>query len=378
VSPAFDERYNPGWSSRNQGPAVIDTDLVDAIFDTGQQTGRKFVWGICDKTFLLPLPQLPGAVKGETGEDVDELDLRMLAQAGWFSLLRNDDVVAGVPLYIPSRIGEFMKLRRAGYSSVELALFARFEEQIIEYVLAADDLAYLNDDLDLLIRSSQLFLQAVEDSVLRDAAGNPVDRSAEINEARKHLPFFQRLKRDGIPVALRPKIARHAFRVRAFEDVTRVMMLNQDRSCWKAGYSPWVAFRNKGWNMEEGFKAGEIIWDITVRQGLAFDLPEGVPTRLPGFDLLDGEVRVTRTMQPSEYEAQWRHFKLDDYLHALASAKGSPRCLNCLKPLKAGPTQKKKFCGERCRNIAKQRRFRERNPEAAAAIRRRYIESLDE
>jgi len=44
-------------------------------------------WGIFDKQMLLPLAQLPDAVKGETNEETDTEGLRAKAAAGWFPLL---------------------------------------------------------------------------------------------------------------------------------------------------------------------------------------------------------------------------------------------------------------------------------------------------
>ena len=59
------------------------------------------------------------------------------------------------------------------------------------------------------------------------------------------------------------------------------------------------------------------------------------------------------------------------------TVKHIDRCLSCLAALPAGAHMKKRFCGERCKNAAKQRRHRERNPEAVDRARKRYWTSLD-
>ena len=83
---------------------------------------------IFDKKMLLPLEQLPHAVKGETGEEISEQAIRERAMEGWFPLLTGagwEGDREGVPLYVPSRIGMLLQLEREGYGADELRRHAR-------------------------------------------------------------------------------------------------------------------------------------------------------------------------------------------------------------------------------------------------------------
>lgn len=79
----------------------------------------------------------------------------MRAAEGWFPLLKgagfnaNED---GAPLYAPSRIGLLARLERDGWCKDELRLVASHEEWLIDNCLAGDEMPYLDDDLETLIR----------------------------------------------------------------------------------------------------------------------------------------------------------------------------------------------------------------------------------
>ena len=101
------------------------------------------------------------------------------------------------------------------------------------------------------------------------------------------------------------------------------------------------------------------------------------PIRVPGFILRADQITPLRTLRPTEYQQLWHDHDLDGYLHSLSEIRGERRCLNCLVSLSADDAERKLYCSERCRNTVKQRRYRERNPDAVKLAQQRYRQSLD-
>jgi len=313
---------------------MIDIEKVDKLFEVGKTTGMPLQFSIFDKRVLLPVSQLPGAVMGETGEAISEEEIRAQAEEKWFLLLKGagvDSAEEGVPLYVPSRIGLFTNLRRDGYGADELRLIAEIEEWTIENILTVEDLAYIDDDLTLLLVFAKSRIDALEHVV--DGSGRPGSTTAEYGEALRQLEFLQRLQAQGIPDRL----------------VVRI----------------------------EGVKVEGILWDQTLQDAMAYgSMSDPAPIRVPGFLLKGNQVIPTRTLRPAEYGNLWREFDLDEYLECWSTVRGERQCLNCHRALPGEADDRKRFCGEKCRNAAKQRRFRERNPDSVERAQRRYWGSL--
>ena len=357
---------------------MIDVAMVDKMFDGGQATGRPIVFALFDKRVLLSFEQLPDAVQRETSEIISPTELEERALAGWFPLLDHPDGGRGSPLFVPSRIGLYLQLARAGYAPVEIRALAGYEDGIIEHILTADELSYEDNDLDTLLTHTKETILAHEHGSTTDANG-VVDRSEELALQRKYLAFFERLKRDGIPPQTAPKIAMHAYRVRAMNDVLRNMILDQDRSKIRAGYSSWVSVNSTSWSGANGdFQGSGIRWDGTIRSALAhIECDPEPPIRVPGFLLRGERIVSTQTFRPDHYRDAWTEHDIDGFLHAWSALKGERRCLNCVEPLPAETSPKKRFCSEKCRNALKQRRFRDQNPVAVDRARKKYWESVD-
>jgi predicted nucleic acid-binding Zn ribbon protein len=156
------------------------------------------------------------------------------------------------------------------------------------------------------------------------------------------------------------------------------MQLKEDRDKIRSGYSPWVLCNGFSWSANGGYQGRGIRWDGTVRTAVAyFEGDSEPPIRVPGFLLRGERVLSLKTFRPSEYATAWEDLNLDGYLHAWSALKGERRCLQCLEPLPGDSSPSKRFCADKCRNVAKQRRFREQNPEGADRARKRYWESVE-
>ena len=148
---------------------LINMEAVDGWFESSQATGVPFMFAIFDKRSLLPFEQLGDAIERETGERVSQPDLERFAAAGWFPLLDREDAPGerGAPLYVPTRIGLFVRLHREGYSDSEIAAFGSYEESNIEGVLTTHDLSYFDDDLDAIIADTEATIFSLQHSEVR-------------------------------------------------------------------------------------------------------------------------------------------------------------------------------------------------------------------
>lgn len=359
---------------------MIDLTIVDQLFEIGRETGAPAGFHIFDRRILLPLSQLSEAIEAEVGLAMTLDDLRARARDGWFPLLPQNDSSEepGAPLYVPSRVGLFSELEGAGWTREEIRECAEVEEALIACVLTVEEFTYEDDDLQLLIKHTRSMIDSHEHSSTR-GGGGAADQSGDLARQRQHLEFFERLVRNGLPPALEVKVAKHAFRVRAWNEAVRLQMVEQDRAQLRQGYSPCVQFRRwscRGFG-DHSFEG--VMWDSTLRAAIAHDESPGGPlVRVPGFTLRGDRVSPCRTLRPAEYEQLWSQHDLDGYLMAWAKVRGDRCCANCLEPLPSGASEQRRFCGDRCRNAAKQRRFRQRNPEAAERARRRYYNSIED
>lgn len=225
-------------------------------------------------------------------------------------------------------------------------------------------MAYLDDDLETLIQMAVDRLEAFEHVEPKD-----LEEGLKI---RKELAFLYNLKGSGIPERLKPTIEKHAFRARAWNEGIRIQLLEMDRDKIRAGYSPTVSLSGHQWSTEERFTGKDIRWTGTLRASLAYVAEGVVPTiRIPGWILHGNQVTPTQTLRPPEYTTEWKAHNLDEYLREWQQMQGVRTCLHCMAPLTPG-NDRKRFCGEKCRNAAKQKRFRENNPMGIIRAQERY------
>lgn len=359
---------------------MIDLAFIDEIYERGKASGLgPPQWRLFDKRVLLPLSWLPDAVKKETNEVIAEDTLRAKAAEGWFVLLSgagDEGNEQGVPLYVPSRIGLFLKLEREGYAADELRAIAEQEDWNVENVFTTDELAYVDDDLEALIQYLQNRTQDNEGEGITMSPGLEARKKKEIEKARRELGALESYRMNGVPDDMRPEVEKAAYRARALHESVRLMLLKMDRDAIEAGFSPSVLCTRR-WNFSEGFKGTEIRWRLTMSAAIASARPDEAPRiRVPGFLLCGDQITPTRTLRPTDYAALWGEYDFDEYLKVWSATSGERVCLNCFAPLTSA-NERKRFCGEKCRNAARQRRYRERNPEAVERTQKRYWESIE-
>lgn len=355
---------------------MIDLAAIDKMYEVSRATGALFRWDAFNKKVLVPLSMLPEMVESEADVAMTEAELRGVSEQGWFPILDGCEGDGGVPLYVPSRIKLLVELRAYGWGPEELRLVADTEEQVIDNILAAEELEYLDDDVDTLVLYVKSRIDALDDAVGELTA----ERTEELERLRRQLVSFEGLVGRELPERTRASVEKMAFRVRATNDVTRLWLLEHDRGKLRAGFSPLVTCRKSHWSLDEGFQGEGVMWDLAVSAALAHgrDLKDEPPLRVPGFLLRGEQILSTRTLRPGQYGELWKAYDLDAYLETWARLHGERRCLNCFTALPSDTIGTKRFCSEKCRNATKQRRFRERNPEAAERAQAKYWRSLDD
>jgi hypothetical protein len=264
-----------------------------------------------------------------------------------------------------------LALERQGYESGELRAVAQYEEDLIDTVVTSDDLAYVDDDLETVILEHEAQLGHAEGLL-------PQPSAEQLAQIGRQLGQLKQLRGRQLTAQLTQKLARHAFRVRGRNDAIRLLLVDQDRKQLAAGFSMGIQFESVSYNLAArgAFEHGPIVWRSTIRAAM-MDAEAGMTLRVPGFILRGEIVQPTTTMPPRTYKAKWDELDLDGYLLAWGEIQGDRRCLNCLEPLDERAEERKRFCSERCRNGMKQRRYRERHPEAVDRAQKRYWESVE-
>lgn len=372
---------------------MIDPEFANQMYDWSmKEWGQPIALAVFDKRTLVPLEQLGEFVQRESGKAVPESVLRTYVDERLIPVLPGagpDRDQLGFPLYAPSRIGLFVDLQDQGYSLAELKKIAEFEESMIDCVFTVDDLAYEDDDVQLLLAHAQ---EQVENCSCRlrqltdperplpsdNRAADTAEAEERLASARAAIEALNSIVPERLTDARRDKIARAAFQVRMLNEVIRNTSLESDRAKVRAGYSPWVLFQSESTSWVDGkpiHTFGRIMWDATVRDGFVLDEKDGAGVRLPGLHLVGTRVTLTDGVSPTDYEHRWREYDLEGYFQARAKLLAKRACLHCSRALPDGADQRKRYCNERCRQSAKQKRFRNRHPEKVIAINERYWSS---
>ena len=256
-------------------------------------------------------------------------------------------------------------------------MIARHEEILIDEVMTRNELAYMDDDVELLLAHNRCLVELLETGRLET---NDPEQPQKMTWLRGQVRMLEAYRANGIPEAKQRMVAKAAYRLRAINDVLRIDVIEIDRGKIRAGYSPFVLCASE-WSWQERLmvwkRTGPIVWKVTINGAAAVSDTVDPPIRVPGFILRGEQIIPARTLRPIEYQQLWHDHDLDGYLHSLSEIRGERRCLNCLVSLSAADEGRKRFCSERCRNAAKQRRYRERNPEAVQRAQQRYWQSLD-
>ena len=370
---------------------MFDAEIADRFFDVSIEiTGNPPNAFLFDKRYLLPESTLADKVRTETGHDLTSEQLRTYAAAGWFSLLPgagDEGTENGVPLYVPTRIGMFVDLRKDGYADAELAAFAEHEEWMVDNIYTTDELTYVDDEVEEVRRAMKEKLEWIkldlngtletEDTCIPITRSSLTDaeRAKLANQeatATRILRFCDSVPSEAMSHSTRRELQRLAFQHRMRNDCIRTWMMERDRSKLRAGYSVNVQFKDGETFGRDGFVAGEIDWRRTLYK------PDGVvqAIRVPGVILDGSQITITKTPAPQAYEKIWKELDLEEYFAIWARIAQERICPHCKTRLADDADARRRYCSDSCKEAAKQKRFRQRNPRANARAQGKYWTSV--
>lgn len=177
-------------------------------------------------------------------------------------------------------------------------------------------------------------------------------------------------------------ISRNLFRMRWIDEWVRIGNAEKFRSAVQQGFSPEVFFSSYV-HKAESFEFVRIDWDLTLRDfARVRSRGKKFPLRTPKFTVTDAGITFKQPLTPEDYKEVYERYNINLMLDVLqklgpglwhdvseSSIRGS--CEEC-KAAFDRTLAAKRYCSDKCRSRAKQRRYRERDPERARLAQAKY------
>ena len=350
--------------------------MADGLYELSTEHDvRSLATSKFDRRVVLSLESAASCIRTSAEEPITVARLREFANRGLVPLLYGadgDTNVQGVPCYAIDRLNLYLQLLATGFTEEELRAHAVYEETVIDDVLTTDELEYVDDDFELLLRHARSRL-ATEKATLSALEGRPTPggylqipgdtleaASARVESARRSVTTMQWVDPSRLTAKARRIVGRDAHRLRFFHEFVRVALIADEWERMRAGYSFFVAFNRTRLTAEKAEFEG-IRWRETLMASWRADDEPALPIRVPGFVCKGDNVRPMRTLEPLEYASLWAASNLDEYretVRMLWSERACQRCGGALRP------EQKLYCSGKCGAAARQARIRERRPDA--------------
>jgi hypothetical protein len=331
-------------------------------------------------------------------ENVSLADLDRWAEQRWFAwkpftapdqeeVGGQDGMGIGLPLYVIDRLPLLKALADIGWSDVELAAYAEYEDEYVGSILleercpmpsATDDgveatLAYLHEQH-----------RAVEDEIgarrpreewpdgwhwrSRSSRLMALDDDALAYRLRLTRKTISRLEADGWHTFTsegRYRILRLVFVQSQWEEMVNMALLEVERRPLRAGVSWFLTLSSPETPMHDLFAAldtdggaGTWIqtfqpdWPAIVAHPWCSEGEEELPIRLPGLVLRDGRPTLTDSANPAAYAELYRRWDLGAYFKLHAENAGVRRCHHCHAAIDGPPS--KRYCSSECSHAFRQ------------------------
>jgi hypothetical protein len=328
-----------------------------------------------------------------------EAEIERLVATGIIRAWTDRDGNDGFLLYTPRPIKTFK----------ELQAFGRYEEEEIRHIMACwnsdiectlEILPY--DELDT--SDFESFRRRIYEHIdetkqqmqWRQESPSSADASSDdFGHLAGELEKYEKVARKldlwssvSLTKGMRDWIGRNLFRLRWVDEWVRFSNAEKYRASIVQGFGPEVFFSGYSQSGSE-FTFSKIDWKITLSQ-LQYRASRGkrFPLRTPDFDFTQNGLTFPHYPSPEPYSKIFERYGLADLQKAIEGVGpglwtattqpvNSAVCAGCgcffQRTLPA-----KQYCSEKCRSRAKQRRYRERDPERARLAQARYWKNYDE
>jgi hypothetical protein len=371
ISEAVDGMYR--WSTAEFGQPIglnlFDPRLCDAI----------------DFTWLVDNVSKYGATEQELNE---------LLNKGMLKGFPTHRGGTGFLLYTPEQVKTLKALRAtARYSDEELRYIMEMWNAEIECTLEVvpyddpevSDYDHLRGKLAEYIGETKRQIEYVENHSKSsdEERGRALEHfKSELEKSEKATRRLDSWNPDALTGEMNTHIGRSLFRLRWGDEWVRIENAQQFQTKVIEGYGPEVFF--SAWSHSSaGVTFERIDWRTTLEafqrtrsQGRVF------PLRTPDFDLVDRGMILRQPMILDAYADLCNKYRIDELrkiickmgpdlwtppLKSIASAS----CVECGSSFTRNLSTKQ-YCSDKCRSRAKQRRYRERDPERARLSQVRY------
>jgi hypothetical protein len=331
-------------------------------------------------------------------EAIESADVEQLLAEGLIRVWTDARGAQGFIPYSARQAGVFMKLKATGrYELAELQHIAESWGEYLEAVVVEEppyDDRQVSDleNLRRRVLDNVAFFEG-EYALGREREHLEPDQSARqfeltkerLAEWRQTAAILNGKTEANLSDHLRSAVQRHLWRLRWQDEWVRLVMAQKFETQLLQGYSVQVTFDGTTW--ENGATTlSNINWPSTFRR-IRDMRREGrfFPLRMPDFNVTDKGVELLKMLTPDEYAKIYERdhmgemYRVMDEMgneiwHPTEPPLGNSVCSECQEPFDR-LCASQIYCGERCRKRAKNRRWRERDPERVRQCQARYWKS---
>lgn len=378
----------------NRERGLKPADVIDGIYDWftsefGQPIGfnlfDKRLCEVIDFSWLRDNVARDGVTEQELREQLDKRILKAFPTRGGSE---------GFLLYTPEQVKTIRVLKAsARYTDEELKHIVDMWNADIDCtveVLPYDDPEIT--DFDHLRRRLAEYIGETKRQIAwveRDSTSSEEERQEHLERFKSELEKSERTAQrldswnpTGLTDKMRSYVERSLFHLRWVDEWVRIGNAQMFQSKITAGYSPEVFF-SRWSHSSAGVTFERIDWLTTLRAFREIRSDGKIfPLRTPDFDLVERGMILRKPLTPEDYGKLCAQYGVGDLSKVLndmgADLWNPPRRLNTnASCLECGVSftrtlVTKQYCSDKCRSRAKQRRYRERDPERVRLSQVRY------
>jgi hypothetical protein len=369
---------------------AIDAFYEGTLHDDGEPIGLA----LFDPQVLVPVDWLAE----RTG--FSEEEILTLVEEGILPRRRYGNDGLGFTLYTEGQIQFFKGLCASRLcSEAEIRHIIRFENDLIENgtleVIPYDDQE--SPDFENLKRRVIREIQEIteQEEFLKRRNNHSSSTSEDVQRQlddwanikapfeKLHRMFGEKTEGD-LSTRQKEFYKKQLFRLRFLDEWLRIQDVHRYEAQIKQGYSPEFFFRQYSVRGDRQFTFGAPEWSLTLdRLKYSRSLGNQFPLRTPDFAFSEAGLTLKPGITSDRYSEIFESYQLRELFSTadLLGAElwnppkppaGMQKCISCNKIFKPR-TPKHRYCSEDCRQKAKHRRWRERDPERARLATGRYF-----